>query len=175
MNGSIIFDSGRDNFLARPSSKPPSKFDSIEFLEPDVHDGSTIAFKALSSRSSTRKAAKIAVGHRTTAAAQTAMSGSISSSDANASTATVGKWSGPVGSNLSSAGTEAIHATSWKAKVSRRPSTTVHDCQRARSPIKTPGGMPKKFLWGPRAMRPRQEITRDVRRTNHGEPATFSL
>lgn len=169
-----LYDNGRDNFLATATSRPPSKFDSIEYLKHDVHDSSTIAFRASSSLI-TRKPKITVVG---TAFAAEPTSSSITTAISKGVN-TGASWRsdcGDIGNSSSSSSEETCAASSWKAELSGRSSTAP--CRSGvgvESSHKTPTGVPKKFFWGPKVTRPRQEVERDVRRTNKGEAATFAM
>lgn len=147
-----IYDSGRDSFLERSSSKPPSKFDSIEYLD------ASGAGKGKSN--SSRRLTSAAGGLNN--AGSTCSSSHVSNPSSNATT--TGAWSWVDGNN--SANTAETQQT-WKEEVSGRsnkPLTAPSSCKYR-----------KKFYWGPKATRQGQETNRDVRSTNMGEPVTFSL
>lgn len=154
-----VYDGGRDSFLERSSARPPSKFDSIEYLDAD--SGAAGKGKSNSSR---RSRITSAAGGLNNAGTSTCSS-DISCPSSNA-TAT-GVWSWGDG-NSSRANTEATQAaSSWKEEVSGRrnkPSIAPSSCNYR-----------KKFYWGPRVTRQGQEANRDVRSTNMGEPVTFAL
>ncbi|CAM9706245.1 unnamed protein product [Hapterophycus canaliculatus] len=167
MGSLCVYDGGRDSFLARSTSKPPSKFDSIEFLERD--DKSCIASAApVVTCAKANKAITVAeVGVRSVATSIHS-GGSITSSNATAT----GAWSWGDG-NSSCAKTEATQTrSSWKKEVSCR-STSI-------KPLTAPTSFSspschKKFFWGPKVARLGEEAEREVRRTNTGDPATFAL
>lgn len=162
-----IYDGGRDNFLHMASSRPPSKWDSIESLEHDVHDASTIAY---GNTKASRRATTVHSHGRCI------FSG--------------GSYSRISSASDSSIGSKATRTSLWKEDLSghdNRPSTVpsraltrqvdsvVESGSDHRHHFKTPAGIPKKFLWGPKVVRQGQEAERHVRRTNKGEPATFAM
>lgn len=158
MSVTVVYDGGRDTFLDRSSAKPPSKFDSIEYLE---------ALSCWRGRTYSRR-------HPSTATAsglKKTENSVVSSSDASnpsSNATTTGAWSWGDGNN-SHANTEVTcAASSWKEEVSGRrnkPSTAPSSSCKYR----------KKFYWGPKVTRQGQETDRDVRSTNMGEPVTFAL
>lgn len=159
MGSSHVYDSGRDDFLVRATSTPPSKYDSIEDLECDVHERSTIAFKisteALAKKNSTTDGRFI---------------GRSTCSSSSSKTSYAGRWSG------SRVQSEAIQTSSWREEVSGRPLTApCRPILGLDSEFKTPAGVPKKFLWGPKVSCQQQRGDWDVRRTNKGDPATFAM
>ena len=187
MQASNFYDSGRDSFLVTSTSKPPSKFDSIENLEHDVCESSTIACKTSSSSSSPsflrRKARRIPDERRCVERDTTC--GSSNNGSSGSTFESAGGLSGSGGSSTG-VNSEVIHAaTCWRAEVSRissKPATAPSFCRRAEGvnsaslkQFKTPAGLPKSFFWGPKVTRQRQETERDIRRTNKGEPATFAM
>lgn len=152
-----VYDGGRDSFLERSSSKPPSKFDSIEYLDaPSAWKGKT--------HSSRRTTSSAAGGLKNSL---TSICSSDASNPISSNATTTGAWSWGDG-NPSSNATEVTHAaSSWKEEVSGRrhkPLTAPSSCK-----------YHKKFYWGPRVTRQGQETDRDVRNTNMGEPVTFAL
>lgn len=185
-----FYDSGRDSFLATSTSKPPSKFDSIEYLEHDVNESSTIARQTSSSLSPSflrRKAWRRIPDERRCVERATTTTCSSSTNNITTTFETAGGWNGGEGSSVG-ANSEVTHATCWRAEVSRinnnsKPATAPSSCPRgaegANSPsfkqFKTPAGLPKTFFWGPKVARQRQETERNIRRTNRGEPATFAM
>lgn len=201
---SNFYDSGRDTFLATPTSKPPSKFDSIEYLEHDVCESLTIACKTSSSSSPSpsssvlpsvrRKVRRTPDERRCVERDITTSSSNISNNDGSTTTfETAGGLSGSGGSSVG-ANSEVTHATCWRAEVSRissssrKPATApssscrwasgLHSSSSISPPFeqfKTPAGLPKTFFWGPKVARQRQETERNIRRTNKGEPATFAM
>ena len=188
-----FYDSGRDSFLATSTSKPPSKFDSIEYLEHDVYESSTIACQTSSSSSPSllrRKARRRIPDERRCIERDVTTTVCSSSTNNNTTATTFDTARGLSGGGGSSVGTnsEVTRAPCcWRAEVSRtssKPATTApFSCPRraggAISPsfeqFKTPGGLPKTFFWGPKVARQRQETERNIRRTNKGEPATFVM
>ena len=158
-----VYDCGRDTFLERASSKPPSKFDSIEYLD------TASSWKGKGSPSTSggsRRATSAAGGFNN---AGTSVCGSnVSNHSSNATT--VGAWSWGGGSN--SRATEVTHpASSWKEEVSGRRSNKPSTAPSSSSSCRHR----KKFYWGPRVTCQGQETDRDVRSTNMGEPVTFAL
>lgn len=152
----VVYDGGRDTFLERSSSKPPSKFDSIEYLD----TASSWKGKSTNSKKTTS-----AVGAPNNAGSS-CCSSDVSNPSSNATT--VGAWSWADGNN--SRATEVTQGvSSWKEEVSGRrtnkPLTAPSSCSKHR----------KKFYWGPRVTRQGQETDRDVGSTNMGEPVTFAL
>lgn len=153
-----LHDSGRDSFLLTTTSRPPSKWDSIEYISSDA-DSTTIGFATRQRR------ARTAAGTR-----------SRHDKFLPPSTITFS------GSNSSSS-SAATRASSWKQEVSgKRPCTAPGYCMNNKNGVgvatansKTPAGVPKKFLWGPKVACQREEMDRDIRRTCNGDPATFSL
>lgn len=166
MSAACLYDNGRDDFLATATSKPPSKFDSIEWLPYDVHQSTTLAFNAARWSPKTRPNSD---GQRN--GRNTSSSSSSSSSHATA----VAGWSGDNKSCCTNS--EFADTGSWRAEVSGRLSTapSSRSAVGVTSPCKTPSGATKKFFWGPKAVCPRQEVDRHIRRTNMGEPATFAM
>lgn len=141
-----VYDGGRDSFLERSSSKPPSKFDSIEYLD-----------AAATGKGKSRRITSCAAGGLNNAGPHTCSS-DASSPGSNATTA--GAWSWRDGNS-------SIATKSWKEEVSGRrhkPLTAPSSCKYR-----------KKFYWGPRVTHQGQETKRDVRSTNRGEPVTFAL
>lgn len=167
MASARVFDSRRDNFLATLSSKPPSKFDSIEVLERDVNDSSTIAFKAS------------AVGSHRTGTTSTTTGGkrAAGKSLSSSSNISVGAWGGGSGSGSGGDDSEVTQVRPWKTEVSAsgRSSAPCGLAVNVGTPFKTPAGAPKRFFWGPKAVCQRQEVDRDITRNNTGEPATFAM
>eukprot|EP00903_Cladosiphon_okamuranus_P007750 g7508.t1 len=163
MSAAVIYDCGRDTFLERSSSKPPSKYDSIEYLE------TASCWKGKKNSSSgSKKTTLLAAGGPNNAAASTCGS---DASNPSSNATTVGAWSWADGNN--SRATEVTHAaSSWKEEVSGKrrskpstaPSAASSSCKHR-----------KKFYWGPRVNHQGQETDRDVRTTNMGEPVTFAL
>ncbi|CAM9761713.1 unnamed protein product [Scytosiphon promiscuus] len=157
MSSACLFDGGRDGFLARSTSKPPSKFDSIEFLERDDKSCITSKRSVTSSKKNSGIIADSELGGRSIGRSVHSAR-STSSSNATA----MGAWSWGDG-NSSRANTEATQtASSWKAEVSGRSTCS--------KPLTAP-----LFFWGPKVTRPGQEAAREIRRTNTGDPATFAL
>jgi len=156
MSAAVIYDNGRDGFLARSTSKPPSKFDSIEYLNIDA---STPPGKSRRSPG---------VRQHNSSTARSTCSSNVSTPGSNATT--TGAWSWGDGNN-SCANTEDMTLatrSSWKAEVSGRRS----------KPMTAPSSTSKhrkKFFWGPKVALQGQEMDREVRSTNKGEPATFAL
>lgn len=180
MSATYIYDGGRDGFLATSTSKPPSKFDSIEYLERDALDKSSIASSVATAAAAAGKAKRCgrispAAGGRysNTTAGKIIYSSNASAASSNVTTAVAWSW-GDDGNDSSCDNTEGVtHATSsWREEVcgSRRkkPST-------APSSASACSKHGKKFYWGPRVTPQGQEIDRDVRGTNEGEPVTFAL
>ena len=137
---SSFFDSGRDTFLVTPTSKPPSKFDSIEYLEHDVCESTTIACKTSSPSSSLllrRNARRTSPGERCLGSRDTSYGSSSNNINNNSSSstttttfvATTAAAVGGGGLSGSSSGGSSIgvnsdvnhqHAAScWRAEVSR--------------------------------------------------------
>lgn len=162
MSASVVYDCGRDTFLERSSSKPPSKYDSIEYLD------TASSWKGKNSSSGSRKTTTPAAGGRNHAGT------SICSSDASnpsSNATTVGNWSWADGNN--SHATDVTHAaSSWKEEVSGRRNNKPSTAPSSSSPSCK---YRKKFYWGPRVTRQGQETDRDVRSTNMGEPVTIGL
>lgn len=159
-----LYDNGRDDFLATATSRPPSKFDSIEYLRHDVHKNSTIAFRTLS----LRKPKTVGTTPSGEPASSTTSSRDVSSGGRSVC--------GHTHNSSNSNSQETCAASSWKAELSGRSSTApCRSGAGVESSYKTPAGVPKKFFWGPKVTRQRQEVERDVRRTNKGEPATFAM
>lgn len=152
-----VYDGGRDTFLERSSAKPPSKFDSIEYLD------TWNCWQRTSNNNSCSSKRTAAAGGLKNAGTSTC--GSYTSNPSSNATS-IGVWSCGDGNN--SHATEVTHAaSSWKEEVSGRrnkPSTAPSSCKYR-----------KKFYWGPRVARQGQETERDVRSTNMGEPVTFAL
>lgn len=164
-NTAGLYDNGRDDFLATAASGPPSKFDSIEDLKYDVHKNSTIAHRTLSLRK--LKTVGTTVPGESASSTTTSSSRDASSGGASGCGHT---------RNSTNNSEETCAASSWKAELSGRSSTApCRSGAGVESSYKTPAGVPKKFFWGPKVTRQRQEVERDVRRTNKGEPATFAM
>lgn len=193
MSAACIYDGGRDGFLATPTSKPPSKFDSIEYLERDVHDkssiiASSVAAAAAAAAAPAAPAAGKAKKSRTSSAAggrynknagKSTYYCSSNVSAASSSATTAGAWSWGGDGNSSRANTEEVTqaASSWRAEVAGSSSSSSSS---GKKPSTAPSASAcskhgKKFFWGPRVAPQGQEIDRDVRSTNQGEPATFAL
>lgn len=157
MSTAVYYDGGRDTFLERPSAKPPSKFDSIEYLD-------TWSCWQRKNINTCRKRTAAAAGGLNNAG--TSACGSDASNPSSNATS-IGAWTCGDGNN--SRATEVTHAaSSWKEEVSGRrnkPSTAPSSSRKHR----------KKFYWGPRVARQGQETEREVRSTNMGEPVTFAL
>lgn len=180
MSTAFIYDGGRDGFLARSTSKPPSKFDSIEYLERDVHDKSSIASSVAAAAAAA--AGKVKRSRRTTSAAggrcnNNMGKGTCSSnvSAAGSKAITDGAWGWVDDGNGSRATTEVtLPASSWRAEVfgskAKKPSTAPSS-----SAASACSKHSKTFFWGPRVTPQGQEIDRDVRSTNEGEPVTLAL
>lgn len=177
MSATRFYDGGRDSFLARSTSNPPSKFDSIEYLEHDVHNKSFVSFESSTAERASggedkhRKisAAAITGGKNTARSAYDSNNVSAASSVAT----TTGAWSWGDGNN-SHANTEVTQAacSSWKAEVSGKRVSTAPPLPSSKS---SSSSHTKKFFWGPKVARKREEAERDIRRTNQGDPATFAL
>ncbi|CAM9698944.1 unnamed protein product, partial [Ectocarpus sp. 4 AP-2014] len=177
MSVTRFYDGGRDSFLARSTSNPPSKFDSIEHLERDVHNKSFVAFesstavRASGGEDKHREISPPVITRGGNTAGSTHDSKNVSTASSVATT--TGAWSWGDGNN-SHANTEVTQAasSSWKAEVSGKRVFTAPPPPSSQSPSSSHS---KKFFWGPKVARKREEAERNIRRTNHGDPATFAL
>lgn len=180
MSVTRFYDGGRDSFLARSTSNPPSKFDSIEHLERDVHNKSFVAFESSTAERASggedkhREISAAAITGGGNTAGSTHDSNNVSAASSVATT--TGAWSWGDGNN-SHANTEVTQAatSSWKAEVSGKRVFTAPPPPSSQSSSSSHLSHRKKFFWGPKVARKREEAERDIRRTNQGDPATFAL
>lgn len=179
-----VYDSGRDSFLLNRSSRPPSGWDSIEYLGRDVHYNTTISSNV---SSYSKRSATASSDHNTGRSCRRSSTTTHSEERSNCSNSRNDRSNSHRSSNGSMSDSTATRAndSSWSAELtgtgSRAGTAPGRSTMRNRnnigvpSALKTPAGAPKKFFWGPKVARERQKIELDVRRTNHGEAATFAL